>query len=44
MKDTLKANTYLLNVMPSPPEEREEIENKESYRLILELLYKMHTD
>ena len=26
------------------PEEREEIENKESYRLILELLYKMHTD
>ena len=26
------------------PEEREEIENKESYRLILELLYKMHAD
>ena len=25
-------------------EEREEIENKESYLLILELLYKMHTD
>ena len=30
--------------MSSPPEEREEIENKESYRLILELLYKMHAD
>ena len=26
------------------PEERQEIENKESYRLILELLYKMHAD
>ena len=44
MKDALKANTYLFNVMSSPPEEREEIENKESYRLILELLYKMHAD
>ena len=44
MKDTLKANTYLFNVMSSPHEEREEIEKNESYRLILELLYKMHAD
>ena len=41
-KDTLKANTYLFNVMSSPPKNVKRLKTIKSYLLILELLYKMH--
>ena len=44
MKDTLKANTYLFNVMLSPLKNVKRLKTINSYLLILERLHKMHAD
>ena len=44
MKDSLKANTYLFNVMSSLPKNVERLKTIKSYPLIQGLLHKMHAD